>query len=149
MKNSSGSVNWNGNKFLLSAVAETTEALKKAAIYTQGVAKDMVGGSGAGRSYKRKGGAYHKASLPGRPPARDSGILLVSVSYTVKKQGLKISAYVGSDKDKMRKGGSTVDPEYGFYLEKGTKTMAARPWLRPALIKSRPRILKILKKALK
>ena len=152
MKINGGSIKWNGDKFMLLATNETIDALTKAAIYTQGVAKKMVGGAGSGRVYKRKG-VIHRASKPGKPPARDYGALAASISYTVRKRLLKVQAFVGSDIDivdkKVRERGSTTDVQYGYYLEKGTGRMAARPWLKPSLIKARPKILRILKAALR
>ena len=154
MKTQGGSIKWNGDKFMLLAIDEAEKAITKAAIYTQGVAKKMVGGTGSGKLYKRKS-VTHQASISGQPPARDAGILTSSISYTVKRKLDRIKAFVGSDVDfieeelskKKNRTASTTDVDYGYYLEKGTKHMAARPWLKPSLIKARPKILQILQKA--
>ncbi len=153
-----GELDWEGDRFFLLATNETVKAMKKAAIYAQGVAKEMIGGVGSGRLYRRRrqkgkrgsfaASDFHRASAPGDPPARDTGILANSVSHTVKVKGLVVSGQVGSDIDKIRSKDPTSDPEYGLFLEMGTKNMAARPWLRPSLIKSTPMIEKFFRNAL-
>jgi hypothetical protein len=141
-----GELEWNGAHYYMLATKETVRAMKKAAIYTQGVAKKMIG---------QGGGKPHQPSSPGDPPRRDTGILASSVSYEVKVTGPLVEGLVGPDIDKMKaklagnieKTGST-DPEYGFYLEEGTKKMAKRPWLKPSLIKATPKIYEFFRKAI-
>lgn len=149
-----GKIEWNADEFMLLATKETVTAMKKATIFTQGVAKQMVGGAGTGRLYRRRKKTsgltrrqFHRASAPGSPPARDRGILANSISHTVKLKGLTVNGFVGSDIDKIRSKDPTSDVEYGLYLELGTDKIAARPWLRPSLIKARPTIDKIFRKA--
>ncbi len=146
-----GSLEWNGIEFMILATQETVRGMKKAAIHTQGVAKKMIGGAGSGRKYRRRG-ITHTASAPGRPPARDTGILANSVSFDVKRKGFLVRGRVGPELTKIRgkrpRGRKPItDPEYGVYLEKGTKNMAARPWLVPSVIKATPTIVRILRKA--
>lgn len=150
-----GELEWSGDEFFLLATNETVKAMKKAVIYTQGIAKEMIGGVGTGRLYRKRrqkgkrgsfrASDFHRASAPGNPPARDTGILANSVSHTVKVKGLIVSGHVGSDIAKIRSKDPTSDPEYGFFLEMGTKNMAARPWLRPSLIKANPMIEKFFR----
>jgi len=148
-KISGGSLEWNDAKFMSFISDEMMKAMEKATIYTQGVAKEMVGGAGTGREYKR-GKKIHRASTPGSPPARDNGILANSISYTIKRTIFGVKGYVGSDIDKIRSEDSTSDVEYGYYLEKGTsRGIAARPWLLPSLIKAKPKITSIFKNAMK
>jgi hypothetical protein len=164
-----GSLEWNVTEFLTLATDVNMEAMKKATIFTQGVAKKMVGGVGSGRTYKRgvnkkfirtatttgkldrrfkqNRARTHRASSPGSPPARDFGILANSISFTVKRRRSIINGFVGSDIDKIRSQSPTSDVEYGLHLEMGTKRMAARPWLRPSLRKATPTINKIFRKA--
>jgi len=146
---------WNDSELMLLATQETEKAMKKAAIFTQGVAKKMVGGTGKGKLYRRrkqkgkrgsfKSSDFHRASAPGDPPARDTGVLTNSVSHTVERKGLVVSGHVGSDIDKIRSASPTTDPEVGFFLEKGTTKIAPRPWLVPSLIKATPKIRQIFK----
>ncbi len=142
-----GSLEWNDVEFNIIATNQTVKAMKQAAIFTQGIAKKMIGGVGSGILYKR-GRRTHRASAPGDPPARDTGILANSVSHTVKVKSGTVSGFIGSDIDKIRSKATTTDPEYGLYLELGTPNMDARPWLRPALIKSTPKIIGFFKKQL-
>ena len=79
---------------------------------------------------------YPPASTPGNPPHSRSGAsgLLGSVFYDV--NSAKREAIVGTPL------------KYGLYLELGTKRMAARPWLRPALERCRAKIKAIITKPL-
>lgn len=79
---------------------------------------------------------YPPASTPGEPPHSRSGAsgLFGSVFYRVDKA--------------LRRAVIGTPLKYGLYLELGTKRMAARPWLRPALMKAMPRIKAILTKPL-
>lgn len=76
-------------------------------------------------SYKHNKRTPHYPSLPGNPPAPDSGDLRKSIHWEVERNGDFIVAKVGSImKDEM----------YPIYLEFGTSKMpAGRPWLRPAM----------------
>ena len=133
-----GYLDWEGKSFFMLATRETVRAMKKSAIYTQGVAKKMIG---------QGGGSPHKASTPGQPPKRDTGILASSVSYDVKVKGLVVNGRVGSDSDKIKGRRPGTDPMYGLWLETGTKHMKARPWLVPSVIKATPKIIEFFKKA--
>lgn len=61
-----------------------------------------------------------KVSQPGRPPNADTGRLQQSIGFEIDK--IKGIGRVGTNL------------LYGAYLEFGTKDVAARPWLRPALM---------------
>lgn len=70
----------------------------------------------------------HHPSLPGNPPAPDSGNLRRSIRYELNSEGNIIYGIVGT---------TQKDPPYGAYLENaeyGSSKMAPRPWLRPAMI---------------
>lgn len=66
----------------------------------------------------------HHPSLPDNPPAPDTGNLRESIRYEVHKEGKEVYGIVGS---------TQKDPNYAVYTEYGTKNMAPRPWLRPAM----------------
>ena len=142
---------WRAREFLTIATKENVRAMKKASIVVQAEAKKLTGGAGSGVEYKRKS-VTHRASAPGEPPARDLGILTSSISHNVTKQGLIVIGEIGPDidviknKSATRRGGN-IDPEYGFYLEVGTRNMEPRPFLRPALNKTRRLVERIFKKA--
>lgn len=65
-------------------------------------------------------GSGHVASAPGEPPASDTGALLNSLYHSILVEET-VFARVGSDK------------QYAIWLELGTRYMAPRPFLRPAL----------------
>lgn len=62
----------------------------------------------------------HFASAPGEPPASDTGRLLSSIHHKILVENT-VFARIGSD------------VQYAIYLELGTRHMAPRPFLRPAL----------------
>lgn len=72
-------------------------------------------------------------SRPGRPPGRVTGALITSIRIEFDGDGL--GASVGSDLD------------YAAYLEFGTMDMPARPFLIPALERSKRAILNIIEQA--
>lgn len=69
----------------------------------------------------------HHPSLPGNPPAPDTGNLRNSIRYEMHDENKKIYGIVGS---------TQKDPDYAVYTEYGTTKMAPRPWLRPAMEKN-------------
>jgi HK97 gp10 family phage protein len=98
-------------------------------------------GTKTGREYQR-GTITHRASAPGEAPASDTGRLVNSFYVQQEKDGKQV---------RIAAGRGVVD--YALMLEKGTRDMAARPFMRPALQKSltyiRSRIKRALKKAVK
>jgi len=84
--------------------------------------------------YKNNKTIPHHPSLPGNPPAVDTGNLRESIRYEVNNEGTEVYGIVGS---------SQLDENYAVYTEYGTtkggwggKGMAPRPWLRPAMLKN-------------
>ena len=75
---------------------------------------------GTGRVYRRRG-ITHQASSPGQPPAPDTGLLRASVGHKAGQDGSGMYEDIGS--------GQNV----AVWTELGTRRMAPRPWLRPAL----------------
>jgi len=68
-----------------------------------------------------KPGKQTTASAPGESPARQTRLLIGSIVHD------RVS-------NVKRKLGTSL--KYGLYLELSTKKMAARPWLRPALMRA-------------
>jgi hypothetical protein len=81
-----------------------------------------------------RGGKVHYPSMPGNPPAIDTGVLVQSVTHRIEGT-FQPEGYVG-----------TREP-YGRYLEYGTSVMAPRPWLGPALEANREKIMSMLGEA--
>ena len=148
-----GTLIWNDKEFIALATNANIKAMNKAAIIVQAKAKKLIGGVGGGKLYRRRkqtgkrgtftANQWHRASKPGQPPARDTGILANSVTFEVSRKGDRIKGSVGPDIDKIRSQSPRTDPDYGFFLEVGTRNIAKRPWLKPALAKSRRKIKRI------
>jgi HK97 gp10 family phage protein len=110
----------------LDAVPAKTERAVRAvvratAMRVEGTAKERIQRPPkTGRLYrtynKRK---LHRASAPGESPATDSGTLASRVFHEVQAGGFEASV--------------ASDVRYAGYLEFGTRRMAPRPYLAPAL----------------
>lgn len=90
-----------------------------------------------GRLTRSQRSAFWKASAPGQPPAVRTGLLRRSwqtsfQAATPAKQGNRYVATVGSS------------VKYAAWLEFGTKTMQARPYVRPAAARLRGRFQAIV-----
>lgn len=92
-----------------------------------------------GKKYKR-GSKIHIASIPGKPPAIDTGRLVNSINYIVDVYSKGYAAEV------------FASTKYAYWLEfgttkkDGTTKMAARPFMQPALESSKQKILDYAKK---
>lgn len=86
-------------------------------------------GSKSGKTYTRNG-MSHQSSAPGQPPANDTGELIDSI------------------KVEKRKNTSTVkiDADYAGYLEYGTSKMRPRPFILPALMKIKKKLMTMIKR---
>lgn len=90
------------------------------------VKKAIQGPPKTGRKYQR-GTVVHQASAPGQAPATDTGFL--------------VSSIYNEDRGYLSKAiGSRLD--YAFYLEFGTRKIAARPSWVPAVERAIPNMLK-------
>lgn len=95
-------------------------------------------GKRGGRFYKR-GNVLHQASAPGEPPSTDTGRLVNSITaYRSPHDKLEATVVAGR---------GTVN--YAAMLEFGTRYMAARPFMFPALERSREWIRERLAKAVR
>lgn len=87
-----------------------------------GMLRGILTGPRHGRAYPRGKGRVHIASAPGEPPAVDTGFLRNSLRpgrVTMERRPA----------GPFLVGEIRVGAEYGYYLEKGTKRMAPRPWV--------------------
>lgn len=119
--------------------AELRKALFASANQVEGEAKKSVAAGGkTGRIYKRRS-VTHRSSAPGEAPASDTGRLLNSINaYPAPANRLESTTVAGRGTAK-----------YAAMLEFGTTKMAARPFMFPALEKSKDWIRERLAKAVR
>lgn len=98
--------------------------------------KSLLDGNKSGRVYKRRS-VSHRASAPGEAPASDTGRLVNSINSYAVGNGEAISVA----------GRGTV--KYATLLEFGTSKIAPRPFMFPALEKSRAWIAERLNQAVR
>jgi HK97 gp10 family phage protein len=96
------------------------KSLKRRGIRVQREAIKSLHQTGTGRQYGR-----HQASAPGQPPATDTGRLAASIREELRQDGKGLVEVVGTN------------VVYARPLERGTRSMAPRPFLRRALAKTR------------
>jgi hypothetical protein len=138
-----GITEWNDKIVLKDVSEETYKRIDAAALMLKKKLKEVFQ-PGTGKTYKRKS-VVHIASSPGSPPAVDNGILRASIAHETKRDGLNITASVGSDVDYIkRKAKRGTNVEYGFFLEVGTRHIQRRPWLVNTLRKHHSRIKQII-----
>ena len=142
-------IKWHGKKVFTLATKANVDAMVKAAGIIERDIKKSFTKQGTGRSYKRtKSGKRHYASLPGQPPAIDLGNLRASIMGEIEVKGVGVTGKVGPDVEMLAaKTDAGTDIEYGLYLEVGTKHMAARPYLRPALRRTKKEVKRVFVKA--
>ena len=158
MAKDAGISKWNGKHVFEIANKATLDAMNKAGFVLEAdikknftsVGKNLAReGSKARSSVRRtKSGKRHYRSLPGEPPTVDTGNLRASISTFIETTPLSVTGKVGPDVEFLAgKTESGTDVEYGFYLEVGTANMKPRPYLRPALARTKDKVSKIFKKA--
>ena len=118
-------VRWDRAKIKKKGLAIAKAGMTEAAEYAVGEVKEMLSKPGTGRVYKsrraRGGHILHRASVPGQPPAPDTGTLRRSIARRIKVIAGQVYGYVGTKLG------------YGENLEYGTERVAARPFLRPVV----------------
>lgn len=128
-------IHWYGQQVFTLATKANNDAMHKATFMVERDVKKSFSKVGAGRVYKKGKGKIHIASAPGQPPAIDTGALRSSIQSKVQVKGLNVVGEVGSDMP------------YSLFLELGTRTMAKRPYLMPAVRKDKRKITDIFKRA--
>lgn len=79
---------------------------------------------------------YPPASSPGNPPHRRTGLLRSSIRAEVVRGGFGFGRFYGR---------VIADVPYASFLERGTRRMAARPFLGRALAEMMPQVLSMMK----
>lgn len=128
-------VEWRGAELLARArqgaqrgVVAATEAVHSEAV---GLILDTPK---TGRIYRRRS-VEHQASAPGEPPASDTGRLVNSIRTEYDAAALQ--------------GTVIASTEYAAALEYGTRRMAARPYMRPALANKRGEVESLITRAVR
>ncbi len=125
------------------ATEANVKAMNKAALLVERDVKMNFTLQGTGRRYGK-----HIASRPGVPPAIDTGIYRSSIMNAVEQHGMSVDGRVGPDVEYIAaKAAVGTNVNYGLFLEMGTSKMAPRPHLRPALRRTRKKVVKIFKEA--
>ena len=148
---------WMGNRVFTLATEANVTAMKTAAnLVAEYVKTHFSGVDVAGEKARRaKGGKAQTGgksppSKPGQPPAVQIGTLRSSIMTEVETRmlGTNVVGRVGPDVEKIAaKVPVGTNVEYGYFLELGTSKMAPRPFLRPALHRTRKKVVKIFRDA--
>jgi len=123
---------WRGRQFFKKTKAEQAIRMGRAVLFVQGQTKQLLNRS---QPLKRLSSGIRVGldpSKPGEPPKRVEGSLLKSITTQVEITSKRIIGRVGTN------------IEYARFLELGTTRIRQRPFLRPALKRSKPAIKKIL-----
>ena len=134
-----GLVEWNGEQWTRELREEYRKNITAAAIYLVGVIKADISQSGTLRYSAKPGGKYKKTvynfthSVPGNPPYMQTGLLRSSIAWEFVK---------GPSNTELARVGTLL--KYGLYLEKGTRKMAARPYIEVNLRKHASTVSDIL-----
>jgi len=107
--------------------AELKDRLEDAGAFAETAIKQVLSLPGGGHMY-----GSHRASAPGQAPTVLTGDLRASITHTVIKIGLFLTAIVGTDK------------EYAPMLEFGTSRMSPRPFMRVTVARIQPILWRIM-----
>ena len=110
-------VRWHGRQFTEKMMRTAEQRLSS---FCDRICNDIKRDMAKPKSGKQ--GKQTTASAPGESPARQTRLLVGSI---VHKRSGKLREKLGTN------------IKYGLPLELGTKKMAARPWLRPALSRAK------------
>ena len=125
-----GQLNGLGRQALEALRPHVRNAVEDGVMHLANAIRVKVGGTGSGRMYRRGKSRFHVASAPGHPPARDFGDYVQSWMHDMRESPAEIEGQVGSSMWDTR----------GRHLEDGTKRMAPRPHVVPAIEEERPSI---------
>ena len=127
-KNKKGkNFSWRGGTVAKAVTLSVDNSLDAAAIFVQG---DIIA------NFRKGNRTGRNPSAPGEIPAVVRGRLKASIG--VDKPG-KLLRRIGSGI-----GLGKFDPGYAIFLEFGTRNIAQRPWIRPAVSRTRRPVARIL-----
>lgn len=138
---------WYGKQVFDLATKANVAAMQKAAMVVEKDVKTNFTLQGSGKE-SRRGNKVHRASTKGQSPAIDTGVLRSSMTHTVRKSGFNVIGEIGPDIQRIAAQSPVgTDINYGLYLELGTSKMSPRPFLRPALQRTRSKVNQIFRQA--
>ena len=111
-------------------------AVTRATLLVEGTAKQSIMAGGTGKTYEKyKPRRTHTASAAGQPPASDEGYLAshITMNVSTKTDGSVVGQIISA-------------APYSKALEFGTVNMQPRPFMHPALMKNKNKIVEIFKK---
>lgn len=109
------------NKFSLQRIIDTGRVSRAIRAYLRDVKAEiarLMRLPKSGKRYRKPNGRFYQASAPGEAPAVRTGALLRSVKEVFPKWST---------------GELSISADYAGFLERGTKRMRPRPYVRPAL----------------
>lgn len=109
------------------ATGATRPSMGAVGLHVQNNVRKLLSQGGSGRTYGR-----HTASAPGQPPAVDTGRLRASYTHEVGEDARGPYVDIGTN------------VEYAPFLEFGTRHIAPRPHLRPAVEQETQRIATLI-----
>lgn len=118
-------------EFLRSAQNEVERAVARGTIRVQAEAKRLT----SQKSGPTKSNPAAPPSAPGEPPHVRTATLTRSIDSETFERGGTFFGRIGTN------------VKYGFWLEGGTRKMAPRPYLRPALDSQLPKIMAEMRRA--
>ena len=129
-------------RFVKNAGSNLKRAVGSSAMIVRGEAvSSILSGNKSGQTYRLYNpNRTHTASAAGQAPASDTGTLASSISIDV---DVERNAVVGKIIAYADDGSGD---NYAKHLEFGTQNMSARPFMQPALRKSRRKINQIFKR---
>lgn len=143
-----GTVIWFGRKVLEQYKQNFSQRLDKVSIMVVNDIKESFGSPTAlpeggvkdsrGKAISAKKWRQGQHSAPGEPPFVQTGTLRRSITYNKINE---MTSHIGS----------TLKPEgdsahsYAYWLEIGNSRMKARPYLRPAILRNKKKIMEIIK----
>lgn len=112
------------------AMRELKKKMTRSVMLVHGTAvEDIQRGAKSGETYELYNPRRtHTASAPGEAPATDTGFLVGSITHQVKKSGTNLVGQI------------VASAPYAIHLEFGTREMAKRPFMEPALRKNQKKI---------
>jgi HK97 gp10 family phage protein len=115
------------------AMRELKKKMNRSVMLVHGTVVDSIQrGSKSGKTYQLTNPKRtHTASAAGEAPATDTGYLVSNITHQVKKSGNNLVGQI------------VASAPYAIHLEFGTRNMAKRPFLQPALKKNQRKIERI------